>query len=352
MNAPGSKRVKSEDAERAENAKHVAETFYKRGSSSKSKQDHGEMVAKLRRNQYLRDKQIDPSGPFQLEVWPEVFRAIPNDYARSALFTVRNKKEPRAVLQQHTLFHVEKAVQITFTGIELRAEDDELVWQQILNYAKHHTLGEPVKFNLHALLQDLGWSINKRNYDKARMCISRLKASEVKVENERFGTGSAISLIHAYKTWSAKGEFGAGAPVKFEVYIHPELMLLFAGKQYTLVAWERYRELTPTARRLYDYVGSHREPYALRLETFKAMCGSTTKDKYKWRQAVQTAGDELVDAGLVHFVNVADDKIFCQRTSDGEPAPVRRLAKRRSRSEGTDDQDDKEIAQSKLDLSA
>ena len=77
-----------------------------------------------------RDKKTDDS--VQLPLWPAEMRAIPNDYARSALFTVRNKKTPRAAMMSHEIFHVNQEVQISFTGIELRADDDELVWQQVL----------------------------------------------------------------------------------------------------------------------------------------------------------------------------------------------------------------------------
>ena len=128
-------------------------------------------VDQMQREAYLRSRGVDPHGPFQLEIWPDDVREIPNDYARSAIFTVRNKKEPRASLQGALVFHVEKAVKITFTGIELRAEDDELVWQQILNYAKHKTLGEPIEFNLHELCRELNWSITKICSITVRVCL-------------------------------------------------------------------------------------------------------------------------------------------------------------------------------------
>lgn len=209
-------------------------------------------VDQMQREAYLRSRGVDPHGPFQLEIWPDDVREIPNDYARSAIFTVRNKTEPRASLQGALVFHVEKAVKITFTGIELRAEDDELVWQQILNYAKHKPLGEPIEFNLHELCRELNWSINGRNYEKARMSISRLKANEVKVENERAGRGSAISLIREYD-FQGDGDKGT----KYRIWIHPDLILLFAGNTSTRIVWAQYRDLPPIARRLYDYFGVH-----------------------------------------------------------------------------------------------
>lgn len=257
---------------------------------------------------FLRSRGIDPRQPLQLEIWPDDVREMPNDYARSAIFTVRNKTEPRATMQNSPVFHIEKAVRITYTGIELRADDDELVWQQILDYAKRFPLGEPVEFNLHELCIDLGWSINGRNYDKARLSISRLKANELKVENERIGRGVAISLIDRYEF---EGDGAKGS--KFRIWIHPNLILLFAGHMSTRVTWTEYRVLKPIARRLYDYFASHKQPFPLRLDTFSNMCASSCSSPRKWKSMVKEACDQLVTANLVRKAWVHEDFVYCER---------------------------------------
>jgi hypothetical protein len=263
---------------------------------------------RLQREAFLRGKGIDPKAPIQFDIWPDEVREIPNDYARSAIFTVRNKKEPRQSLQNSILFHTEKAVKVTFTGIELRADDDELVWQQILNYAKHYPLGEPVEFNLHQLCKDIGWSVNARNYERLRICITRLKANEIKVENARLGKGVGISLIREYE-FDGAGDKGT----KYRVWIHPNLIILFAGKNSTRIAWTQYREVTPVARRLYDYLASHKQPFPLHLDTFYQMCGSSCDTPRKWKQMVQQACLKLVKTGMVKKAWVRDDSIFFER---------------------------------------
>ena len=102
------------------------------------------------------------------------------------------------------------------------------------------------------------------------MSISRLKANEVKVENERAGRGSAISLIREYD-FQGDGDKGT----KYRIWIHPDLILLFAGNTSTRIVWAQYRDLPPIARRLYDYFASHKQPFPLRLDTFYKMCAST-----------------------------------------------------------------------------
>ena len=92
------------------------------------------LIDRMQRNAYLNSKGIKPTGQFQLDlIFPDTIgdredlRHIPNDYARSSIFTARNKREPRRTLMREKLFHYSEHVSILYTGIELRAEDDELV---------------------------------------------------------------------------------------------------------------------------------------------------------------------------------------------------------------------------------
>lgn len=264
----------------------------------------------FRRNAFLRANKIDPSAPMQLDIWPSNMRAIPNDLARSAIFTVRNKREPRRAMHQVEVFHLDKSIKITYTGMELRAEDDELVWQQIVDYGKHFPLGEPIRFNLHQLCLDLGWSINKRNYERARKCITYLKSNDVTIENPRYGQGIGISMIsdYAFENGAEPNQF-----TRFKVWIHKELIFLFAGNNYTRLEWSIYRELTPIARRLYDYMASHREPYPLMLDRFRQMCGSESDQERSWSVIVRRACGLLNDSGLVKRIWVANERIYCER---------------------------------------
>lgn len=268
---------------------------------------------KARKRAYLNSKGIKPSASLQLDLlFPETLndsqRIIPNDYARSSLFTARNKREPRRTLQQVKLFHFHESVSIIFTGIELRAEDDEIIWQQILHYAKGVPLGEPFDFTIKDIVTDVGWSKNGRYYDKARECISRLKANEVMVFNEKaYGKSGAISLIHRYTTINDS----EGKPTNYRVWIDPNLILLFAGNTFTNHAWKPYRDLSPVARRLADYIESNKYPFPLKIETFRKMCDSNCAALTGWRRTVRQACAELVARKIVKSAKLeSDDCIY------------------------------------------
>lgn len=299
---PMSKNQKSEDVDS--------------GGPTDAKKPDETPIDRMRRNAYLKSKGITPSEQFHLDlIFPKEIgvrddlRHIPNEYARSAIFTARNKREPRRTLMREKLFHYNEHVSILYTGIELRAEDDELVWLQILNYGKGIALGEPFDFSIKDLVAEVGWHKNGRNYDRARECISRLRANEVLALNSKaYGRSGSISLIQKYTALNDE----EGKPTHFRVWIDPNLIALFAGNTFTSHRWEAYRNLSPVARRLADYIESHKYPFPLTLERFRQMCGSTTSDARSWRQTVKKACAEVQAAKIAAIVSLdGNDQICC-----------------------------------------
>ena len=283
-----------------------------------AKPSTSEQVEKAQRSAYLKRKGIAPSSPFQMDLlFPGIvaeradLRHIPNDYARSSLFTARNKTQPRRTLMHEKLFHYNEFVSLLYTGIELRAESDEIVWLQILNYGQSVPFGEPFQFSIKDLVKDVNWARNGRNYDRARECISRLKANEILALNTKaYGTSGAISLIQNYSTANDSD----GKPTKYNVWIDPNLIVLFAGNNFSSHRWKIYRDLSPVARRLTDYIESHKCPYALSLEKFRQMCGSIDSSVTSWRQTVKRACAEVQEAQIALIATLnKNDQIHCVR---------------------------------------
>lgn len=270
------------------------------------------------RKKYLDSKGIEYNEPLQMElIFPGTIgarndlRHLPNDYARASLFTVRNKREPRKTLIQEKLFHYNEYISLLYTGIELRAEDDELIWLQILHYGQKTPLGEPFGFSIRDLVRDIGWAKNGRNYNRARESISRLKATELLARNAKaYGYSGAISLISNYTTLNDLD----GLPLDYQVTIDRNLIVLFAGNTFTSHTWLNYRDLSPVARRLADYVASHENPFPLSLDRFRGICGSFTVSVTSWRQTVKKACKELVETKIIKtaFLDKKDQIIVCR----------------------------------------
>lgn len=281
----------------------------KKGAADKlaAQVDEARQAALLQRTkQEIKDAQL---SLFDIAPWGDQMRALPNDYARSALFTVRNKRVARAALQNQPIYSIGDDVNITYTGVELRADDDELIWQQVMEYAKRTPIGEPVSFTFYELCKDVGWSINGRYYKKAEDCLSRLQASAMQFESKRVGRLESLSLISRFRVID-RGSRSS----KCQVIIDEEMVVLFAGDYYTRFTWEKYRKLSPTARRMFDYFASHKEPFPLKLETFRLMCGSESTRPKKWREQVSAACNELKDSELVSHAWVTDELLHCKRS--------------------------------------
>lgn len=82
---------------------------------------------------------------------------------------------------------------------------------------------------------------------------------------------------------------------------------------YSKFVWEKYRALTPTCRRLFDYCASHRQPYPLALDKFQMMCGSDTNRAAKWKEQSKAACYELKKSELVTDAYVNGDFIYLKR---------------------------------------
>jgi hypothetical protein len=270
----------------------------------------------LRRNAYLSNSGVDSSIPEQMQLdfvlksVPAEYRCLPNDCIRSALFTAKNRNVARRSMFREKIYHLheDSGVSIIYTGTELRAEDDELVLMQILHYAKKTPLGERVVFNATDLLDAIGWQRNGDSYTHLRDCLTRLKATELVVENKkRYGKSGSMSLIGDYES--------AGDNIldkkMYRIVVSPKLMVLFAGDSFTAHEWHSYRSLSPTARKLADYIESHKKPFPLSLTQFKCMCASTTGRLADWRKQVKSACLGVEEAGIAESVMLgADDKIY------------------------------------------
>ena len=275
----------------------------------------------IQRKSFLNSKGINPNDKFQLDkIFPESIgkrsdlRHIPNDYARSSLFTATNKNQPRKIMMRKKLFHYNEFVSILYTGIELRAEDDEVVWMQILKYGQGIPLGDSFEFSVKDLVRDVGWAKNGRNYDRVRDCISRLRANDVLALNTKaYGKSGSICLIGNYEAVNDDD----GKPTTYRTWLDPNLIVLFAGKTFTSHTWETYRKLSPVARRLANYIESHKHPYPLNIETFQQMCGSQDSSTTSWRQTVKKACAELQEVKIAETAMLTkDNKICCVRHDD------------------------------------
>ncbi len=227
----------------------------------------------------------------QLPIWREDRRGMPNDLVRSALFTIGNSRQKRS-FRKDTVIAALGEVEITYTGEELR-QDDEDVFLQLVHLARLAPLGETVEFTAHAMLKALRWSTDSRAYQRLRDSINRLAATGLSVSNGENGYNGSLVRDFEWKQTS-----GASSRT-WKVRLEPRIVALFGRVTYTQIDWEQRLKLGNLAKWLHSFYYTHATPYALKVRTIHALSGSTTRDLSKFRQTLRAALEELAKVGFL-----------------------------------------------------
>lgn len=279
----------------------------------------GDKIAATSRNKYLCNKGINPNDEhviqalFPRTMFENGFRNLPNDIARSCLFSARGAKEERKSFHRQPIFHLCKEIEILYTGQELCARDDELVWLQLIHYCRYTPLGKYIEFGLRQFILDIGWPATGTYYQKVRDSFSRLAATEIYIKNSStYGISGGLHLIDNYVGLN-EGKYKE--PTKYRLSIDKNLIALFAGNTFTNIPWDKYKSLSPMGRRLTDYALSHRTPNPLPIIKFLYLCQSeqiNSANSMK-KQTAQRICSELVEKGVVANAFVANGNIYIKR---------------------------------------
>jgi hypothetical protein len=228
---------------------------------------------------------------YQLPMWPEARRGMPNALVRGALFTVGNCRQKR-VYRRNMVIAALGNTEVNYTGEELR-QDDEDVFLQIVHLARLSPLGTEVEFTAHSLLKALGWPTNSRSYDRLRDTITRLSATGLEVRSDNQGYSG--SLIRDFQ-WKEPDGCCSRA---WKVGLEPKIVALFGHMIYTQIDWSQRLRLGNLAKWLHSFYYTHTKPFPLKVETIHRLCGSNTQSLPKFRQLVKRALDELIEVGFL-----------------------------------------------------
>jgi hypothetical protein len=233
----------------------------------------------------------------QLPLWPNSVRGIPNSIARSALFNVANlRKGERKHYRQREIAAL-NGIGITYTGEELR-QDDEDVFLQILHLARTHDLGMEVEFTGHSLLTALTWTINSASKARLVACLHRLTATALSISvtgRDGLREGYAGSLIRSF-SWqdAATGK----AMRKWAVLLEPKIAALFDPACYSRLDWELRMQLPPLAKFLHTFYHTHAMPFHYKVENLHRLTDSDAKSMRHFRADLKKALGLLIERGF------------------------------------------------------
>ena len=264
--------------------------------------------------------QTDPGAGqvriIQLPFWPEQTRALPNDLARSALFTVQNRKQTRKHLHQAEVAAFGD-IKLRYTGEQLR-QDDEDVWLAIQHLARNRPIHEPVVFRPVDMVRGLGWAIKGQSYTRLKDTIVRLKATDLQVQC-RVGLFGG-SLIQTYAFNRDEGDIAKSNVADmldkgyWAIWLDPQISQLFRPDTYTLIDWEQRRQLAPLAKWLHSYFKGHSEPFPIKVATIQKMCGTDAVNLFHFRDDLKRALNRLQQIGFLLAWHLDDDdKVHVRR---------------------------------------
>lgn len=217
----------------------------------------------------------------QLALWPDSDRGIPNELVRCAVFSAKNRKEPRVVYTPDAplVVPVIGGGQVIYIGQELR-QDDETVWMQLVHLAKE-SRSDWIEFTPSRFIESLHWPIKGASYTRLLTSIRRLATSGIEVYSSRFNKGVSAKLIAKYEYSNINGRVW-----RVQVFSNDDSFLLLFDRLYSRLHWDTRLTLNDgVATWLHGFFSSHREPFAHKIETLACAAGLV----------IDVPGDENLD---------------------------------------------------------
>ena len=259
--------------------------------------------------QSLARKKMTPQQEF-LPMWPDDMRCMPNELLRSALFTAKNRKQPREILKLAPIYTIGTG-NITYTGEELR-QDDETVWLQLIHLAKEQQAGSSIEFTPYAFCKAIKWSLNGQSYNRLRTLLTRMQATALSVYSKRLSKGVSLSMIPSFEYQDIQTGQSLN---RWRVQIAPQLVEIFGDVHFSRMEWEQRLKLpVGLATWLHGYLASHKDPFPIKIETIKQGAGLTTEDKSHLISTIEKALESLNNIGFITDWKIEKDLVTVKRS--------------------------------------
>ena len=259
----------------------------------------GRHLEKLQRSIQERDaKKV-----YQLSLWSDMQRGVPNEFVRSALFPCISANKARYV-QQETIFSQE-GFSIKYTGRQLTQSDLD-VFEGIMHLGRGLHEGNHVEFSAHGLLKLIGRDTGKSQHDWLLNVLQRLTATSLMITRE----GTKVYWGSLLPEGAANFDSG-----RYRVELRKEMLQLFA-RGFTVIEWDQRRVLNkkPLAQALHGWICSHQpQPFPVTVKYLHSLTGSDTKELKHFRANLRTALAEIAATGAIKAWRIDRDKVHIER---------------------------------------
>lgn len=206
-----------------------------------------------------------PAEVVRLPAWAEPVRGTPNSFLRGALFAAIQGKEREYLKGQ--LLASRDEIKIRFTGMQLDQSDLD-VWEQAVELARAHPLGNICEFTLYGFLKALGRSTGKKDCEWLKDVLRRLTSTCVEISHNRHGYGGSMLEFFLDEDTGV-----------YVLRLNPTIIELYKAG-WTGIDWETRQKLRrkPLALWIHGYLSSDAENYPTKIETIHRLSGSKTKE--------------------------------------------------------------------------
>lgn len=238
-----------------------------------------------------RPEKAESAKVIQLPAWPAQTRGTPNSFLRGALFAAIQGKERHALKAE--LLAAQQGIEILFTGWQLDQSDLD-VWEQAVQLAASHPLGNVCLFKIKAFLQELGRHDGKSDREWLKDVFRRLMASGVEIKHGPHTYGG--SMLEFWHNENADA---------YQLQLNPRILSLYSAG-WTAIDWEVRHKLRrkPLALWLHGWLSSHAENYPIKVETIHQLCGSRNSHKGSFKRQFIAALLDLENIGVISGWNI------------------------------------------------
>lgn len=268
-------------------------------------------LAKLTAKRKPKEPAVAARLQMSLPLWPDAVRGVPNAVLRGSLFGVSKN---RLTDKKLTLLAAAEGIEVSFKGERFNQIDLDLL-EMLLHLARTQPLGNKVEFTSNAILKEMGRGTAGKDYDDLRNGIARLTGGVIDIRwTAGPHTGQTVggTLVSRYYRDDDTGR---------NVIVLDEQIVKLYDNGYTYIDWNERKALgsSSIAKWLHGFYATHAKPFPYKVETIKALCGSTASLK-GFRQKLKLALDQLVAVGALTEWSIDDDLVSVVRV----PTPSQR----------------------------
>lgn len=190
--------------------------------------------------------------------------------------------------------------EISMVGEELRQDDGDVLFGVIHLARIQAKRGGEVQFIASEFIRELGWNRDGYTYKRLHEIFRRLASTLIIVKGKNVNSNeireTGFTMLQYDFIRDDKNRDGG----KWRIRIPSSTINLFWVSHYSRMHWDLRRNLRSLlARYLHLLYATYRGPLSFGVAQLHALCGSHQKRLSTFRQALASAHDELVDAGIL-----------------------------------------------------